>query len=96
MISALIALASAVAPAVQKQKLRVDGDTFIVTRRGDQITVDRREKAFRRNTGPEQREAMRKIARDVTGCELKNEFFTIWKFELEATLVCPNVSTAVK
>jgi hypothetical protein len=33
---------------------------------------------------------MKEVARDVSGCDLKDEYFTFYTFTLEATLVCPN------
>lgn len=69
-------------------KARYSGDTFLVRVSERRIIVDRREKAFKRNTGPEQRERMRVLAELITGCELENEYFNLWKFELEADLDC--------
>lgn len=96
-ITALTGLASAPAsgaPSIsipadgKKHKLSYQGDTFKIRWKGDQISVDRMEKFGKNNTSPQVRESMREVARQVTGCGLKDEFYTFMTFRLEATLVC--------
>lgn len=70
-------------------KAKFEGDTFLIRASRDRIVVDRREKIGRRNTGPDQRDRMRRLAQTLTGCELQHEFFDAWKFALEADLTCP-------
>lgn len=70
-------------------KAKFEGDTFLIRASRDRIIVDRREKIGRRNTGPDQRDRMRRLAQILTGCELQHEFFDAWKFALEADLTCP-------
>lgn len=70
-------------------KAKFEGDTFLIHASRDRIVVDRREKIGRRNTGPDQRDRMRRLAQTLTGCELQHEFFDAWKFALEADLTCP-------
>ncbi|PHP19794.1 hypothetical protein CG471_10590 [Sphingobium sp. IP1] len=72
----------------KKHKLSYQGDTFKIRWKGDQISVDRMEKFGKNNTSPQVRESMREVARRVTGCALKEEFYTFMTFRLEATLVC--------
>lgn len=72
----------------KKHKLSYQGDTFKIRWKGDQISVDRMEKFGKNNTGPQVRESMREVARQLTGCALKDEFYTFMTFRLEATLVC--------
>lgn len=72
----------------KKHKLSYQGDTFKIRWKGDQISVDRMEKLGKNNTSPQVRESMREVARQVTGCALKDEFYTFMTFRLEATLVC--------
>lgn len=70
-------------------KAKFEGDTFLIRASRDRIVVDRREKVGRRNTGPDQRDRMRRLAQRLTGCELRHEYFNIWQFALEADLACP-------
>ena len=71
-----------------RAKVVYNGETFNVRRTGERIVVQRRKQAFKKNNGLEQRDAMKAVARNFTGCELADEFFTFWQFDLEARLVC--------
>lgn len=73
----------------ERHKLVYKGDTFEIKRTGDQIAVERMRKVFRNNNGPAVRLLMKEVAREVSGCDLKDEYFTFYTFTLEATLVCP-------
>lgn len=73
----------------QRHKLIYKGDTFKIKRFGDQIAVERMRKVFRNNNGAAVRLLMKEVARNVSGCDLKDEYFTFYTFTLEATLVCP-------
>lgn len=73
----------------QRHKLVYKGDTFKIERTGTQIAVERMRKVFRNNNGPAVRLLMKKVAREVSGCDLKDEYFTFYTFTLEATLACP-------
>ncbi|MEH3037468.1 MAG: hypothetical protein PGN23_13440 [Sphingomonas adhaesiva] len=64
------------------------GDKFKVEIDDRSIKVDRKEKAFKSNTGPEKRDLMREVARFMTPCKLQNEYFNIWEYALEANLDC--------
>lgn len=64
------------------------GDKFKVDIDDRSIKVDRKEKAFKGNTGPEKRDLMREVAGFMTPCTLKNEYFNIWEYALEANLDC--------
>ena len=73
----------------ERHKLVYKGDTFKIKRTGDQIAVERMRKLFRNNNGASVRLLMKEVARDVSGCDLKDEYFTFYTFTSEATLVCP-------
>ena len=73
----------------ERHKLVYKGDTFKIRRSGDQIAVERMRKVFRNNNGPAVRLLMKEVAREVSGCDLKDEYFTFYTFTLEATLSCP-------
>ncbi len=74
----------------QKHKIVYKGDTFKITWTGNQIIVDRMEKLLRNNITPAIRLLMKEVAREATGCDLKDEYYAFYNFQLEATLVCPN------
>ena len=73
----------------ERHKLVYKGDTFKIKRTGDQIAVERMRKVFRNNNGPAVRLLMKEVAREVSGCDLKDEYFPFYTFTLEATLACP-------
>jgi hypothetical protein len=66
-----------------------ESDTFLIRVSLDRISVQRRRKVFRRKDGPDQRAHDHRIARLLTGCELRNEFYVAGTFRLEADLECP-------
>jgi hypothetical protein len=76
-------------------KAKFEGDTFLIRASRDRIIMDRRDKIGRRNTGPDQRDRMRRLAQALTGCELRHEFFNMWQFALEADLACPPTGNEV-
>jgi len=73
----------------ERHKVVYKGDTFKIKRSGDQIAVERMRKAFRNNNGPAVRLLIKEVAREASGCDIRDEYFTFYTFTLEATLVCP-------
>jgi transcriptional regulator of nitric oxide reductase len=63
------------APLAEKQetKVDIDGATYRVLVRNEEVVVAR--KAFMTRRSPEEREAMRAAARKVTGCELGDAYW---------------------
>ena len=79
------------APLAEKQETKVDinGGTYRVLVRDEEIVVAR--KAFMTRRSPEEREAMREAARKVTGCEMGDAYWD--GSRLVGKLACNDGST---
>jgi hypothetical protein len=71
LILALAALAEP--PAKTEIKVKVDGTTYRVLTRGDEVVIAN--KSFMTRRSPSQRDAMRKAAKDATSCEIKDDYW---------------------